>query len=116
MPLSLKKIKMAPVDFEDFTAMPQVNQELRLRLQNLKFQTEAQLDQAKDVLSSAFPEEKAQVRKFLDDNFVGAITLQELQAYLLGGEASLVEYRERVTRAMDKAIEKSMEEVNEIDG
>lgn len=117
MPLALKKLKMVPVDFEDFQAMPEVNQELRLRLQNLKFQTESQIDQAKDVISSAFPNDKAQVRQFLDDNFATTITLQELQSYLLGGESALTEFRERTNKAMDTAIEKVMERsINETEG
>lgn len=108
MPLSFKKVK--PVDFEDFTALPQVNTEIRLRLQNLKFQTEPQLEQAKDVLASAFGEEKARVRQFMDDNYMSPIGLQELQAYLLGGEQGLEQYRERVNMAMDKAVDKVMKE------
>lgn len=109
MPLALKKLTLAPVDFEDFQAMPEVNQELRLRLSNLKFATESQINQAKDVLASAFPTEKARVRQFFDDNFSGTITLQELQSYLLGGEEGLEEYRERVHRTLDKTIDKAVE-------
>lgn len=115
MPLGFKKIK--PVDFEDFTAMPQVTPELRLRVQNLKFATTDQLEQAKDVLSSAFPEDKDRVRKFMEDNYMGAISLQELQAYLIGGEEMLERFRRNFDKVIDKSAEKALGEMsNEING
>lgn len=108
MPLAFKKIK--PVDFEDFQATPQLNTELKLRVQNLKFASTEQIENAKEVLSSAFPDNKEQVRKFMDDNFMGAIALQELQAYLLGGEDMLNRYRQEIDKLMDKSAEKALKE------
>lgn len=108
MPLSFKKLK--PVDFEDFQATPQVDTELKLRIQNLKFSTEEQLKQAKDLLAKAFPDHETQVRQFMDDNQMGAISLQELQAYILGGEEMLAQYLKQVDKALDKTIEKALGE------
>lgn len=120
MPLAFKKIK--PVDFEDFTAVPQMTTELKLRIQNLKFDTEAQIEKAKDTLSVAFPDEKEKVRAFMDENLMGAVGLQELQAYLLGGEEMLEHYRQHFNEVMKASTDKTLrkleaERVNdEVDG
>ncbi len=110
--MSLKFDKIKPVEFGDFAAMPQLTTEIKLRAQNLKFGTDDQLEQAKDVLASAFGDDKSRVRQFMDENFMGAYALQELQSYLLGGENMLENYRRQIERAVEKKMDKAMEGVD----
>lgn len=86
--VSLKFEKIKKIQFGDLKVMPQMNQELELRVRGLNLSTEDGIAEAKDVLSSCFGENKEAVRQFMDSN-MKSVNLSVLQAYLIGGNQAV---------------------------
>lgn len=86
--VSLKFEEIKKIQFGDLKVMPQMNQELELRVRGLNPSTEEGIEEAKDVLSSCFGDNKDAVRKFMDANMKG-VNLSVLQAYLVGGKQAV---------------------------
>lgn len=97
--MKLQFDKVEEIGFGDLQVRPNVTPELRLRLEEIKFDTEADLQEAKEVLSSVFGEHKDEVRAFMDVNMV-KFSLQQLQAYLIGGPALVEKMDQQMTNLM----------------
>lgn len=90
---------LEPIDFKGKLCEPKMDVEKKLRLANIKFETEAQIKEADEILASCFDEEYAKdfIREKLstDDKII-------LKTYLCNGETGL----NRLSSATDGAIEK----------
>jgi len=90
---------LEPIDFKGHLCEPKIDAEKKLRLSNIKFETDEQTREADDILASCFDDEfaKSFIRKKLsaDDKLV-------LKTYLTSGETGL----NRLSKATDGAIER----------
>ena len=90
---------LEPIDFKGHLCEPKIDAEKKLRLSNIKFETEEQTKEANDILASCFDDEfaKSFIREKLsaDDKLV-------LKTYLTSGETGL----NRLSKATDGAIER----------
>ena len=90
---------LEPIDFKGKLCEPKLDAEKKLRLSNIKFETEEQIREADDILASCFDEEYAKnfIRNKLsnDDKIV-------LRTYLCNGETGL----NRLSTVTEGAIEK----------
>lgn len=104
--------KVQPVRFGDFTAMPEkLTSEAKLRINNLGFATESQIEEAKKALSECFGASSAEVKAFMDDN-MSVSDLQSLQTYLTQGPQGLKTLQEAVNGAIQEAMRKAKDETN----
>lgn len=82
----LKFNGLEPIEFKGKRCEPKVDVEARLRLNSIKFRTEADIKEADEVLASCFDDQYAKdfIREKLspDDKEI-------LRAYLAGGETGL---------------------------
>ena len=99
---------LEPIDFKGKECTPKVDTEARLRLNTIKFGTEAEIREADDVLASCFDEQYAKdfIRTKLspDDKEV-------LRTYLAGGETGLNRLNDITNGAVDKFVKRAIEEV-----
>lgn len=90
---------LEPIDFKGKLCEPKLDTEKKLRLANIKFETEEQVREADDILASCFDEDYAKnfIREKLsvDDKVV-------LRTYLVNGETGL----NRLSNVTEGAIEK----------
>lgn len=107
MALQLNKIESVKIGTVE--ALPQVDGELRLRIGGLKFGTTQEIEEAREVLASAFGDQKAEILKELNDPKLPIFELQRLQAYLQGGDAAVAAYDNSFSRAVDKLIDKGID-------
>lgn len=96
------------VKFGSIIAIPSVNAELKLRIGQIRFNTNETVNTAINVLSSAFGDKSYEVAEFMRKN-MGANQLQKLQAYLVGGEDGLEMYERQMNRLTDKMMDKALE-------
>lgn len=95
--------KKEPVTFGDISSVPVVDEESKLRLQDLDIDSSSGIDEAYKVLAGCFPDKKTEVEVFMRQNFT-TFNLQVLRAYLIGGQ-QLVD----ITLArLDKVVEEEM--------
>lgn len=90
---------LEPVDFKGKKCTPKVDQEKKLRLSMLKFESASDIKEADEVLGSCFDEKYA--KDFIAEK-LSAQDKQVLATYLTGGETGL----NRLSKATDGAIEK----------
>lgn len=84
MALKLKKLKAIEFD-DDFTLTPKVTTELKLRLQELKFDSADNIKNGIEVISKCFGEDdRERVKQFLDEHAT-VLGLYQIQAYLAYG-------------------------------
>lgn len=88
-----------PVRFGGRDCTPSTDAELRLRIQALEFDTDADQAHANEILAKAFPEDEEYVHKFLDKQMT-TFEKQQLQAYLIAGPGGI--------RVIDKSIVEAM--------
>lgn len=91
-----------PVRFGGRDCIPSTDAELRLRIQALKFDTDANQAHANEILAKAFPEDEEYVKKFLDKQMT-TFEKQQLQAYLLAGAAGIRMINSTITEAIKGA-------------
>lgn len=95
-----------PIRFGTIEATPEkLTTETKLRLQALKFDTDAAVEEAKSLLSGVFGAKAGEVKAFMDDN-MWVYDLQKLQTYLLNGMSAVEKVDSAVTEAMKEAIRK----------
>lgn len=97
----LKFDGIQPVSFNDHDCMPKLDTSKRLRLERIKFDTEANIAEADKLLASCFPDDEEYVLDFLSNKLTVA-DRQLLRSYLLQGEKAL--------RALDQVANKLAEE------
>ena len=91
---------LEPIDFKGKMCEPKVDTEARLRLNVIKFGTEAEIKEADEVLSSCFEEQYA--KDFIRKKEV-------LRTYLVGGETGLNRLNDITSGAISKFIKREME-------
>lgn len=100
---------LEPIDFKGKLCEPKVDAEKKLRLQNAKFDTEANIRTADDILASCFDEDYAKdfIREKLstDDKIL-------LRTYLVGGETAVNRMSEVTNGAIEEYIKREMEKNN----
>lgn len=100
---------LEPIDFKGKLCEPKVDAEKKLRLQNAKFDTEANIRTADDILASCFDEDYAKdfIREKLstDDKIL-------LRTYLVGGETAVNRMSEVTNGAIEEYIKREMERNN----
>ena len=99
---------LEPVDFKGKMCEPKVDTEARLRLGGLKFGTQAEIEEADEVLADCFKEQYAKdfIREKLspDDKEI-------LRTYLVGGETGIIRLNDITSGAIDKFIKREIENV-----
>lgn len=110
--MALKLQKIEKVEFGDLAVEPKMTQELRLRVSKLKI-SEANIDTAREILSSCFGEFAAEVKEFMEKNLF-IMDLTRIQVYLTQGASGLEGFEKRMDdfmkEEMKKATEKSVNE------
>ncbi len=98
---------LEPIDFKGKLCEPKLDAEKKLRLANIKFETEEQIREADDVLASCFDEEYARnfIRQKLstDDKVV-------LRTYLCNGETGINRLASVTEGAIEKYITRALDE------
>lgn len=98
---------LEPIDFKGKLCEPKLDAEKKLRLSNIKFETEEQIREADDILASCFDEEYAKnfIRNKLsnDDKIV-------LRTYLCNGETGLNRLSTVTEGAIEKYITRALDE------
>lgn len=92
---------LEPVEFKGKLYEPKLDAEKKLRLSNLKFETEEEIKEADTVLCSCFDENEA--KDFIREKLSGQ-DKQVLATYLVGGETGL----NRLSEITNGVIEKYM--------
>lgn len=88
-----------PVRFGGRDCTPSTDAELRLRIQALEFDTDAEQARANEILAKAFPEDEEYVKEFLEKQMT-TFEKRQLQAYLIAGSGGI--------RVIDKSIAEAM--------
>lgn len=88
-----------PVRFGGRDCTPKLNTELRLRLQGLKFSTDADAEKANKILAECFPDDQEYVLAFLSDQMT-PFEKQQLSAYLISGPSMIRILDEKIAEAM----------------
>lgn len=101
----LKFAGIQPVSFNDHDCMPKLDTSKRLRLERIKFTTDAESAKADEVLASCFPDDEEYVLDFLSNKMTTA-DKQILRSYLLQGEKAIA----MLDRSADIFAEKTVEE------
>lgn len=86
--VGLKFEQVKKIQFGDLKVTPKVDKEMELRLRNISFSSEPEIEEAKEVLSSCFGADSKAVKNFMDENLT-VFNLSVLQAYLLGGNQAV---------------------------
>lgn len=99
---------LEPIDFKGKECTPKVDTEARLRLNIIKFGTEAEIKEADEVLASCFEEQYA---KDFIKNKLSPDDKEVLRTYLAGGETGLNRLNDITNGALNKFISQAVEEV-----
>lgn len=83
--MSLEFSGRQAIKFGNLAVYPEGTTELRLRLQNISLNTDSDVSDAIEVLSSFFPSNKAEVKTFMQ-NEMETYELNKLRIYLISGE------------------------------
>lgn len=106
MALSFEEIDA--VKFGGVPYIPQMTQELRLRLKNLKI-TSTNLSEATELLSRCFGDKAAEVKVFMDANMFER-ALAKLQVYLTQGPEAAETFDSSINGAIKTEIGKMVSE------
>lgn len=97
---------LEPIDFKGKMCEPKVDTESRLRLNVIKFGTEAEIKEADEVLMSCFEEQYA---KDFIKNKLSPDDKEVLRTYLVGGETGLNRLNDITSGAISKFIKRELE-------
>lgn len=86
------------VNFDDKEFTPEIDTETRMRLGEVKFDTEANLQEAYEVIAGCFPKNKKEILSYLPK--ITLFEVQELRAYLLGGEKAVQVIDDELARSI----------------
>lgn len=100
---SLEKVKFGDIEEE-----PKLDEELNLRINALEFKTKEDIKEAKEVLASAFPQNKEKILNYLNSPKVPIFELLRLKTYLEGGENAVNAYDNSFNTAIDKVLDKNV--------
>lgn len=106
--MALLEVKeLDKVKFGDIEEVPNVDAELDLRIRELRCETKEDIEEAKEVLASAFPQNKAKVIAYLNKPTVLTFEILRLKAYLEGGESAVNAYDNSFSEAISKVLDKN---------
>lgn len=96
---------LADVQFGEIKATPKLTTELKLRIARLGdySKTVEDFESACKTLAKAFPEDKEEVEKFMLES-MSIMDLQELQAYLVGGDKLVARTQEIMKAETEKGL------------
>lgn len=97
---------LEPVDFKGKMCEPKVDTEARLRLNTIKFGTDAEIREADEVLASCFNEQYA---KDFIRNKLSPDDKEILRTYLVSGETGLNRLNDITSGAISRFIKREME-------
>lgn len=107
--MALKFAGIEPVEFGTRSCTPRIDADKRLRLSQLKFNTQTEITKANGVIASCFPDDEEFVADFLN-NQIGDTDRQVLALYLRGGQAALDAYQKAIDEMMAEALAKAKQE------
>lgn len=107
----LKFSGIQAVEFDGRDCMPTIDTGKRLRLSNVKFTTDAEIEKANQVLASCFPDDEEYVLDFLTHKMTPS-DKRILQTYLLQGEKAIAMLDRSVDTFAEKIAEGAMEGAN----
>lgn len=103
----LKFSGIQPVEFNGRNCTPEVNTTgMRLRLDRIKFTSEADINEADEILAECFPQDKDYVYEFIH-NHMTPTDKSILRSYLLEGEKAIA----MLDRTSDAMAEKAVKEM-----
>lgn len=106
----LKFSGIQPVQFGAKDCTPAaLNAEIKLRLERISFDTEADTKKAEEILAGCFPDDEAYVLDFIRAKMT-TIDKQILRAYLTGGDRAVDLLEETIKNSVAKQVEKKPEE------
>lgn len=110
MALNLNTIKAVKIDGKSCGF--DVNPEQRLRIQQLKFNTAANIEQGVKVLVDCFD---AEVKAYVEEKLpkMAPMDLMRLQAYMVSGDSGVEMINRQLEKSLDKALEEAKETRNE---
>lgn len=100
---------LEPVDFKGHLCEPKMDAEKKLRLSNAKMETEAEIQEADELLAACFDDEFA--KKFIKEK----LSVEDkvvLKTYLTSGETGLNHLSKATDGAIEKYITRAMESVD----
>lgn len=97
---------LQPVGFGGRECMPKLDAELRLRIQMMKTETEADKERGAEILAEAFPKDSEYVRKFILEQMT-SYEMRELQVYLSQGAEAAKNISDAVKEALKDEIRKA---------
>lgn len=106
--MALKIAAIEPVEFGDRKCFPKLNADKRLRLAQIKQDTEQARAKANQVIASCFPDDEDFVLDFLE-NQISENDRQILTLYLRGGQTALDAYNKAYDEMMQDAISNAKE-------
>lgn len=99
---------LEPIDFKGHLCEPKIDAEKKLRLQTTKFDTQADIDRADDILASCFEDDYA---KDFVRHKLSTADKQVLKTYLVGGETGLNNLSKATDGAIEKYLTRAMDEL-----
>lgn len=99
MALEFKK-GLDAIKFGDIVAVPKLDVEKRLRLQNIKLEDAAGIKEAVNVISSCFEGKEDEVKAFINE-YMGLSDIARLQVYLVGGDSMLEQVDKKIQGVVD---------------
>lgn len=102
--MGLKFSKLEPVQFGDIVVTPEIDEETKLRLYGISFGTLEGVKEGIEVMSSCFKEKSKieDVKEFMTT--MSNYELNQLQAYLMGGQAMLDKLEKQIDAAITKEL------------
>lgn len=85
---------------------PKMNAELRLRVANLQFKTDADIERANSILAECFPDDRDFVFDFLT-NEMTAFDKEILQTFLLNGVRAV----EQIQNSIDNGVKQIIDDI-----
>jgi hypothetical protein len=107
--MALKIAGIEPVEFGSRNCKPRLDADKRLRLSQLKYDTDTNRAKANEVIASCFPDDEEFVLDFLR-NEISETDRQLLALYLRGGQTAIDAYQKAYNQLMEEALAKAKTE------
>lgn len=106
--MALQINQLEPVTFGDIQERPVLTAELKLRLDTMEFKTNSDIENAKKVLASAFPQNEAKILEYLNSESTPLFEVMRLKSYLQGGDKAVEAYDNSFKQVIDKVLDKNV--------
>lgn len=105
--MAFKTKLIEPVEFGEISELPQVTTELRMRLEQARFDTDDNIKDSIEVISSAFPKNKDAIREYLSSPAIITFELARLRGYLTGGDVAVAALDNSFNVAIEKVVDRN---------